>query len=114
MRADLKRELNKRLIQDYAFKRQGRYVDHAKNLHTTTVRFALDNGSWWERLIDHPERFGGMKARFAPGKKRAGLWYTGRVAMVILSQCYYCLAYGFSWVLNEFTSSRSLHSFSWF
>jgi len=91
MRADLKRELNKRLIQDYTFKRQGGYVDHAKNLHTATVRFALDNGSRWERLIDQPERFGGMKARFAPGKKRA---CSARVRWLIgiLSQCYYGLA----------------------
>jgi len=54
---------------------QESFVDHAKNLHTATVRFALDNGSWWERLIDDPQRFGGMKARFAPGKKVGGIWW---------------------------------------
>jgi len=30
MRADLKRELNKRLIQDYAFKRRGAYLQQGK------------------------------------------------------------------------------------
>jgi len=54
---------------------QESYVDHEKKLSTATVRFALAGGSYWERLIDHPERFGSMKARFAPGKSRAGIWW---------------------------------------
>jgi hypothetical protein len=39
---------------------------------TATVRFALPGGGWWERLIDKPQRFGDMKARFAKGKSYAG------------------------------------------
>jgi len=54
---------------------QDSYVDHKQNLSTAPVRFHLENGIWRERLIDDPARFGGMKARFAPGKKRAGLWW---------------------------------------
>ncbi|WP_408615523.1 toprim domain-containing protein [Celerinatantimonas sp. MCCC 1A17872] len=43
---------------------------------STTVRFKLANGIWWERLIDHPARFGKMKARFTPGKSTKGLvWH---------------------------------------
>jgi len=54
---------------------QDSYVDHAQNLFTATVRFHLENGIWWERLIDDPARFGGKKARFAPGKTYRGLWW---------------------------------------
>ena len=39
---------------------------------TATVRFALPGGSYWERLIDKPHRFGDMKALFAKGKSYAG------------------------------------------
>jgi len=41
--------------------------------HTSaTVRFPLPGGSYWERLIDRPQRFGKMKARFAAGKSYQG------------------------------------------
>jgi hypothetical protein len=42
---------------------QETYHDRKRNLTTATVRFALANGSWWERLIDRPGRFD-KKARF--------------------------------------------------
>lgn len=51
------------------------YHDRQRNIGTATVRFALPNGAWWERLIDRPERFGKMKARFAPGKSMHGHWW---------------------------------------
>lgn len=51
------------------------YQDRQRGIGTATVRFALPNGAWWERLIDRPERFGKMKARFAPGKSMHGHWW---------------------------------------
>ena len=55
---------------------QEQYWSAEKDLGTATVRFALEKG-WWERLIDQPERFGKMKARFAPGMQVAGIgWYS--------------------------------------
>lgn len=51
------------------------YQDRERNIGTATVRFPLPNGSWWERLIDRPERFGKMKARFAPKKSMHGHWW---------------------------------------
>jgi len=54
---------------------QESYADHAQRISTATVRFALGNGTWWERLIDRPERFGKMKARFTPGMAIRGQWW---------------------------------------
>lgn len=51
------------------------YQDRGRGMGSATVRFPLPNGAWWERLIDRPERFGKMKARFAPGKKIHGQWW---------------------------------------
>jgi hypothetical protein len=48
------------------------YRDHETRHTSATVRFQLPGGSWWERLIDRPQRFG-KKANFAPG-----LGYTGQ------------------------------------
>ncbi|WP_252275190.1 toprim domain-containing protein [Pseudomonas subflava] len=42
---------------------------------SATVRFALEHGGYWERLIDRPHRFGKMKARFAPGGSPKGYWW---------------------------------------
>ena len=39
------------------------------------MRFALDKGGYWERLIDRPHRFGKMKARFKPGDSPRGVWW---------------------------------------
>lgn len=51
------------------------YRDQERGIGSATVRFPLECGSWWERLIDRPERFGKQKARFAPGKSYAGHWW---------------------------------------
>jgi len=48
------------------------YKDHDTGHSSATVRFRLPGGSWWERLIDRPQRFGKMKARFAPGQSYMG------------------------------------------
>ncbi|WP_369301712.1 toprim domain-containing protein [Pseudomonas sp. N2-5-1-1] len=45
------------------------------NAGSATVRFALEKGGYWERLIDKPARFGKMKARFAPGESYRGTWW---------------------------------------
>ncbi len=42
---------------------------------SATVRFPLEGGSYWERLIDRPHRFDKQKARFAPGKSMRGYWW---------------------------------------
>lgn len=55
---------------------QDTFYSRDLNAGTATVRFALPGGSWWERLIDKPGRFGKMKARFAPGRSYAGQWWT--------------------------------------
>ncbi|AOE85860.1 toprim domain-containing protein [Pseudomonas sp. TCU-HL1] len=42
---------------------------------SATVRFALEKGGYWERLIDRPHRFGKQKARFKPGESYKGVWW---------------------------------------
>lgn len=54
---------------------QESYHDAKLDAGTATVRFALPNGGWWERLIDRPRRFGSKKARFAYGKPYGGQWW---------------------------------------
>lgn len=54
---------------------QESYHDAELNIGTATVRFALACGSWWERLIDKPQRFGKKKARFAYNKPYQGHWW---------------------------------------
>ncbi|WP_259740493.1 bifunctional DNA primase/helicase [Pseudomonas moraviensis] len=39
------------------------------------MRFTLEKGGYWERLIDRPHRFGKMKARFKPGDSPRGVWW---------------------------------------
>lgn len=51
------------------------HQDRERNIGTATVRFALPGGSWWERYIDRPERFGKRKAGFAYGKSMHGQWW---------------------------------------
>lgn len=48
------------------------YRDPETKATSATIRFPLPGGSYWERLIDRPHRFGKMKARFAPGASYAG------------------------------------------
>lgn len=45
------------------------------NAGSATVRFALEKGGWWERLIDRPHRFGKMKARFKSKDSYRGVWW---------------------------------------
>lgn len=54
---------------------------------SATVRFALERGMWWERLIDRPHRFGKMKARFAPGQSFAGTWWAAPQVAEQLASC---------------------------
>ncbi|WP_439856441.1 toprim domain-containing protein [Pseudomonas yamanorum] len=54
---------------------QDSYFSTELNEGSTTVRFALDKGGYWERLIDRPHRFGKMKARFKPGDSPRGVWW---------------------------------------
>lgn len=54
---------------------QEQYFDRDLKIASATVRFALPDGGWWERLIDQPHRFGKKKARFAPGKSYQGEWW---------------------------------------
>ncbi|APP83830.1 toprim domain-containing protein [Xanthomonas hortorum] len=63
---------------------QETYYDIKSKEGTATVRFALDKGGWWERLIDRPHRFGKQKARFAPGKSYAGAWWCAPAAAELM------------------------------
>ncbi|WHS62241.1 toprim domain-containing protein [Pseudomonas sp. G2-4] len=54
---------------------QDSYFSNDLNEGSATVRFALDKGGYWERLIDRPHRFGKMKARFKPGGSPRGVWW---------------------------------------
>lgn len=54
---------------------QENYWDRDQQIGSATVRFALEKGEYWERLIDQPHRFGKQKARFAPGKSPRGYWW---------------------------------------
>lgn len=54
---------------------QEHYHSRELNQGSATVRFQLQCGSWWERIIDRPERFGKRKANFAYGKPYHGHWW---------------------------------------
>lgn len=54
---------------------QEHYHNREANAGSATVRFTLECGSWWERIIDRPERFGKRKANFAYGKPYNGHWW---------------------------------------
>ena len=54
---------------------QETYYSNQHNAGSATVRFALEKGGYWERLIDRPSRFGKMKARFQPGESYKGVWW---------------------------------------
>ncbi|MDV2452671.1 toprim domain-containing protein [Xanthomonas hortorum] len=64
---------------------QETYYDIKIKEATATVRFALDKGGWWERLIDRPHRFGKQKARFAPGQSYAGMWWCAPAAAALMA-----------------------------
>ncbi|TLX52845.1 bifunctional DNA primase/helicase, partial [Stutzerimonas nosocomialis] len=54
---------------------QENYWSRELGIGSATVRFALEKGGYWERLIDRPHRFGKQKARFAPGQSMRGYWW---------------------------------------
>jgi hypothetical protein len=58
---------------------QENYWNSDLNIGSATVRFALEKGGYWERLIDRPDRFGKMKARFRPAgdgrESYKGVWW---------------------------------------
>ncbi|WP_019407736.1 toprim domain-containing protein [Pseudomonas psychrophila] len=54
---------------------QETYYSAQHDAGSATVRFALEKGGYWERLIDKPSRFGKMKARFKPGESYKGVWW---------------------------------------
>lgn len=63
------------------------YRDDKLDISTATVRFPLPGGTYWERLIDQPARFGKKKARFGYGGSYAGQWWAmPKVTMAELAQ----------------------------
>jgi hypothetical protein len=50
------------------------YRDHESGHGSTTVRFQLENNSYWERIIDRPGRFK-RKANFKYGSNWSGWWW---------------------------------------
>lgn len=58
---------------------QENYWDSKLKIGSATVRFPLEKGGYWERLIDRPDRFGKMKARFRPTSEGnpgyKGVWW---------------------------------------
>ncbi len=60
------------LIKDWYT--QENYYDRDTNEGSATVRFPLQKGGWWERIIDRPHRFD-KKARFKFGESFRGVWW---------------------------------------
>lgn len=54
---------------------QENFWSREANAGSATIRFPLEKGGYWERLIDRPERFGKQKARFKPGESYKGVWW---------------------------------------
>lgn len=54
---------------------QESYWSRELSIGSATVRFPLEHGGYWERLIDRPHRFGKRKAGFAPGQSPKGYWW---------------------------------------
>lgn len=54
---------------------QESYWNRELSIGSATVRFAMPDNGYWERLIDRPNRFGNRKAGFKPGYSYKGkLW----------------------------------------
>jgi len=66
---------------------QENYYDRNLQAGTATVRFPLQKGGYWERLIDRAHRFGKQKARFMPGQSYAGVWWISPAADALLDSC---------------------------
>ncbi|MNZ06733.1 hypothetical protein D3C78_234900 [compost metagenome] len=54
---------------------QEQFWSREANAGSATVRFPMEGGGYWERLIDRPQRFGKQKARFMPGYSYRGKWW---------------------------------------
>lgn len=54
---------------------QEQYWSREISAGSATVRFPMEGGGYWERLIDRPARFGKQKARFMPGYSYRGKWW---------------------------------------
>ena len=54
---------------------QENYWSREVGAGSATVRFPMEGGGYWERLIDRPARFGKQKARFMPGYSYRGKWW---------------------------------------
>lgn len=54
---------------------QENYWSREVSAGSATVRFPMEGGGYWERLIDRPARFGKQKARFMPGYSYRGKWW---------------------------------------
>ncbi|MBA1289154.1 toprim domain-containing protein [Pseudomonas japonica] len=54
---------------------QEHFFNQELGIGSATIRFALEHGGYWERLIDQPQRFGKMKARFKRGESYQGHWW---------------------------------------
>ncbi len=54
---------------------QEQFWSREANAASATVRFPMEGGGYWERLIDRPQRFGRQKARFMPGYSYRGRWW---------------------------------------
>ncbi|WP_267382207.1 MULTISPECIES: toprim domain-containing protein [unclassified Sphingomonas] len=52
------------------------YQDRELGIGSATVRFPLPGGTYWERLIDQPGRFGKKKANFGYGGSYKGQWWS--------------------------------------
>lgn len=53
---------------------QENYYDHERKIGSATVRFPVGD-TWWERLIDQPERFGKRKAGVQFRGHYTGIWW---------------------------------------
>jgi hypothetical protein len=65
--------------------RQEWYHDSDLKIGTATVRFEIDGGGRWERLIDRPSRFGRKKARMLPGTSYRGHAWIPPVTLIDIS-----------------------------
>ncbi len=59
---------------------QDHYYNGQLKAGSATVRFALERGGWWERIIDRPHRFGKRKAGFQTGASYKGVWWCAPMA----------------------------------
>ncbi|SDG27510.1 Toprim-like [Onishia taeanensis] len=69
---------------------------------TTTVRFALPGGAYWERLLDKPERFGKQKANFV-GRYKGQWWQPPVFTMADLVEA------GEVWIVEGIFDAIALH-----